>query len=149
MPFPGKGAVLIELSGQIAFGSTYFCDLVGVEHEKIAGMSCFDFVYPQDMEEAKKVFDPANASDKPSSMRLRRTDGTAVWVEIQGTALESAHGEVYALSATVTAAAKESTDPKRETRPRLRRNRKFKALLYGLTKLRSGDGAKRGRCRER
>jgi hypothetical protein len=47
MPFPGKGAMLIEISGRIAFASTYFCDLVGIEYDKIDGMSFFDFVYPE------------------------------------------------------------------------------------------------------
>jgi PAS domain S-box-containing protein len=136
MPFPGKGAVLIELSGRIAFASTYFCDLVGVEHDKIAGMSYFDFVHPDDVDEARKMFGLAkNLSAAPSNLRLRRIDGTAVSVEIHGVAMEDAHGEIYAISATVTAAAQAITDRETPgTRPR--RNRKFRARLYSLTRLR-------------
>jgi PAS domain S-box-containing protein len=142
MPFPGKGAVLIELSGRIAFASTYFCDLVGVEHDKIAGMSYFDFVYPDDVDEARKIFGPAkNLSPEPSNLRLRRIDGTVVWAEIQGVAMEDAHGEIYAISATVTAAAQSIID--RETPgSRPPRSRKPKARLYSLTRLKGRRSAK-------
>jgi PAS domain S-box-containing protein len=135
MPFPGKGALLIKLSGRIAFASTYFCDLVGVEHDKIAGMSYFDFVYPDDMNEARKMFEPTKIpSAEPSNFRLRRIDGTAVWVEIHGAPMEDAHGDVYAISATVTAAAQAITN--RETPDiRPRRNYKFKTRLCSQTQL--------------
>ena len=39
----------------------------------------------------------------PFRLRLRRLDGSSVWVDIQGAALETAKGEVYAISATITA----------------------------------------------
>jgi hypothetical protein len=38
MPFRDKGAVIIDLTGRIAFASVYFCDLVGIEHDKIKGV---------------------------------------------------------------------------------------------------------------
>jgi len=49
MPFSNKGAVLVDLTGRIAFASTYFCDLVGVEHSRVAGTSFYDFVLPEDI----------------------------------------------------------------------------------------------------
>jgi len=111
MPFDRKGAVLVDLDGLIAFASTYFCDLVGVEHDEFAGMSCFDFVFPEDMEAAKKLFDENKLPNAaPFSFRLRRTDGTEVWADIQGKAMHTASGEVYAISATVTV---ESPEPLR------------------------------------
>jgi len=134
MPFPGKGAVLIELSGRIAFASTSFCDLVGVEHDKIAGMSYFDFVYPDDKDEAGKMFrSTTKVSAEASNLRLRRADGTVVWAEIHGAALADAHGEIYAISATVTAAEQAVTgqDP---VRLRPQRTRKPKARLYSVTR---------------
>jgi PAS domain S-box-containing protein len=133
MPFPGKGAVLIKLSARIVFASTYFSDLVGLEYGKIAGMSFFDFVYPEDMDEARKVLGPTkHPSGEPSSFRLRRIDGTTVWVEIHGAPMEDAHGNAYAISATVTAAAQAITDQKTTPRIRRGRNRKSKDHLRSL-----------------
>jgi PAS domain S-box-containing protein len=136
MPFPGKGAVLIEFSGRIAFASTYFCDLVGIEYDKIAGMSFFDFVYSEDTNEGRKMFEPTKIpSAEPSSLRLRRIDGGLVWVEIHGAPMEDAHGDAYAISATVTAAAQAITGQKTTPRIRRGRNRKFKASLRSQTQL--------------
>lgn len=103
MPFLGKGAVILDLNGRIAFASTYFCDLVGVEHDKIAGMSCFDFVFLEDMEEARKLFEVSKLPHTTAfRFRLRRVDGSEVWADIQGSALQTAQGEVHAMTATVT-----------------------------------------------
>ena len=96
---------MLDLSGQIAFASTYFCDLVGVEHDKVAKMSYLDFVFAEDMHEAKQIFERNHSPcPAPFRIRLRRLDGSPVWVDIQGAALQTAKGEVYAISATMTAA---------------------------------------------
>jgi len=47
MPFKNTGTLLLKLDGEIAFASTYFCDIIGVKHDRVAGMSCFDFVFPR------------------------------------------------------------------------------------------------------
>lgn len=104
MPFRGKGAVMLDLTGRIAFASTYFCDLLGVEHDKVARMSYFDFVFSEDMHVAKEIFERNNSPlPAPFRLRLRRLDGSLVWVDVQGAALQTARGEVYAISATITA----------------------------------------------
>jgi len=105
VPFRAKGAVMFDLQGRIAFASTAFCDLVGVEHDRVARMSYLDFVFAEDIPEAKTIFElPTAARPRPFRFRLRRSDGVPVWVDIQGAALQTAAGEVYAISATVTAA---------------------------------------------
>jgi PAS domain S-box-containing protein len=105
MPFQNTGVLMIGLNGRIAFASTYFCDLVGLDHDKVPGMSCFDFVFPADMDEARKLFEANKLPHAaPFRFRLRRWDGTAVWTDIQGSALQTALGRVYGISATVTLA---------------------------------------------
>jgi PAS domain S-box-containing protein len=103
VPFSDKGVLIIDLNGQIAFANTYFCDFVGVEHSNIKGMSCFDFVFPNDLEAAKKLFEINKGPNaKPFRFMLKRGDGTPIWADIQGVAMRTASGEVYAVSATVT-----------------------------------------------
>jgi PAS domain S-box-containing protein len=103
MPFANKGVVLLDLSGSIKYASTYFCDLVGIEHSDVAGRSCFDFVFPEDLESAKKLLDESKLPDPaPFPLRMRRTDGAAIWVDVQAAPMKTASGEVYAVSATVT-----------------------------------------------
>ena len=57
MPFRDKGAVMLDLDGRIVFASSYVCDLVGVDHDKIHLMICFDFVFPKDMKAARHALD--------------------------------------------------------------------------------------------
>lgn len=97
---------MLDLGGRIAFASTYFCELVGVPHQKVAGMSYLDFIFPEDITEASKLFEEnKRLHTAPFRVRLRRSDGFPVWVDIQGAPLQTAGGEFYAISATVTAAS--------------------------------------------
>jgi PAS domain S-box-containing protein len=103
MPFAKKGALVLDLNGRIAFASTYFCDLVGVEHDKIAGRSYFDFVFPEEVQEAKKSFEPCKfVIPLPFRFRLRTSKGVPVWTSVQCAPMQTATGEVYAVSATIT-----------------------------------------------
>jgi PAS domain S-box-containing protein len=103
MPFRGKGALMFDLNGRIAFASTYFCDLVGVEPDKIAGMSYFDFVFPEDMDAARQLLKIDKLPEATTfRLRFRRTDGAETWTDVQKAVLQTSGGEIYAITATVT-----------------------------------------------
>jgi PAS domain S-box-containing protein len=115
MPFRDKGAVMLDLDGRIVFASTYVCDLIGVEHDKIHRMTCFDFVFPEDMEAARRALEALKVSNAaPFRVRLRRADGTPIWADVRGTAMRPARGDIYAISATVTAV---KSDTRKQTPP--------------------------------
>jgi len=104
MPFRDKGAVLLDFDGRIVFASTYVCDLVGVEHDKIHGMTCFDFVFPEDINAAKRALESNKIPNAaPFRARLRRADGTPVWADVQATSMQTAQADAYAIAATITA----------------------------------------------
>jgi PAS domain S-box-containing protein len=107
MPFENTGALLLHLDGRIAFASTYFCDLVGVQHDKVAGMSFFDFVFPEDRDAARNLFETTTLPHAdPIGFRLRRRDGTEVWTSIQAAPLKEPKG----LIATIIAASGSFSD---------------------------------------
>src|SRR5215470_14414370 len=83
-----RSSALIRMDGRILFASTYFCDLVGIHYSKVAGMSYFDFVFPEDSDAARQVLQSGHLDDKPFTLRLKRLDGAAVWVEIKLTAMK-------------------------------------------------------------
>ena len=100
-----RGTVLLRPDGQIAHATTYFCKLIGVSHGKIAGMSCFDFVFPEDLDAAKRLFEiNKQVNTDQFSFRLRRVDGATVWVDLQFAAIKSLRGKVTAVSAAVAVA---------------------------------------------
>src|SRR5215470_7762466 len=104
MPFRDKGAVLLDFDGRIVFASTYVCDLVGVEHDKIHEMTCFDFVFPEDMKAARHALEALKSPNAaPFRARLRRADATPIWADVRGTPIRPADGDIYAITATVTA----------------------------------------------
>src|SRR5215472_11532453 len=112
MPFRDKGAVMLDLQGRIVFASTYVSDLFGVDFDKITGMSCFDFVFPEDMEAAKRALEVNKIPNAtPFRARLRKVDGTPIWADVQGTTMQTAQGEAYAISATITTVESETRKP--------------------------------------
>lgn len=105
MPFQNTGVLMTDLNGRIAFASTFFCDVVGIEHDKVPGMSFFDFVFPEDMGETRKLFEANKLPHAvPFRLRLRRWNGGEVWTDIQGNAMQTASGKIYGVSATITLA---------------------------------------------
>lgn len=90
--------------GSHSLASTYFCDLVGIDYDKIDGKSCLDFFFPEDVHEARRLFERIQSLEaEPLRFRLRRLDGKPVWVDIQHSAFRH-DGAVNAISATVTVA---------------------------------------------
>jgi len=56
------------------------------------------------MYEAKKILEHDKSPRRaPFRLRLRRSDGAPVLVDVQCMALETARGEVYAISVTIPA----------------------------------------------
>ena len=55
------------------------------------------------MDEARKLFEANKLPHAtPFRFRLRRVDGSEVWTDIQGSAMQTAQGDIYAISATIT-----------------------------------------------
>ena len=105
MPFRNMGTLVLTLDGRIAFAGTYFSDLVGLTHDKVAGKLWLDFVFSDDIDAARELFEAAKLPHvDPVRFRLRRQDGTEVWTDIQAAHLEARGGRIYAITATITAA---------------------------------------------
>jgi|SRR5215831_18836189 PAS domain S-box-containing protein len=105
MPTPDTSALIFDLSGRILFAGTYFCDLVGVQHDQIAGRSYFDFVFPEDWQDAKKQFKTCKyVIPPPYTVKLRTVKGDAIWAKFQCSPKQNESGRAYAITATITAA---------------------------------------------
>jgi len=101
-----KGVLMVDLEGRIHYANSYVCDLVGINLEDMIGLSCFDLVFSEDMEQAKSLFEANTIPNaKPFRFRLKRKDGSAIWADIQAAALRPASGPVYGIVATVVRSA--------------------------------------------
>jgi PAS domain S-box-containing protein len=65
-------------------------EILGVDLSKLVGKPSFDYVFPEDAAAAQRLFDARqNGEAAPFRFRLRREDGSAIWVNVQGTPLRS------------------------------------------------------------
>jgi PAS domain S-box-containing protein len=102
MPFPGKGIVMVDLSSKITYANNLVCDLLQTTPNEVIGKSCFDLVFPEDLDRAKELFQANLAPNaQPFRIQLRRADGAPVWIDVQGAPLRVANGPVYGIIATV------------------------------------------------
>jgi len=95
---------MLDLEGRIKYANTFLCDLLGITHDAIAEMSWFEFVFPEDLSTIRELFEQNKiAHETPFRFRLRRIDGSEIWVDIRGSAMQPPFGEPYGILATVTA----------------------------------------------
>ena len=83
--------VAIDAQGRITFASTAVVDLLGWDPDEAVGVPVLDLVHPEDRDCA------ADAGDRESSTylaRIRRHDGTYVWVQAKQRILRSEDGTV-------------------------------------------------------
>ena len=70
------------------------------------GKPSFSYVYPEDVDAAQRLFDAkTKGNSKPFHFRLRRKDGSEVWVDVQGTPLHNAAGKFNGIVGTFTVSA--------------------------------------------
>jgi PAS domain S-box-containing protein len=103
MSFRHNGIVMLDLQGRITFANAFACELTGFLPDEVVGLSCFDFVFAEDVESATALLEANKARHaRPFRFRLRRKDGTPVWVDIQGSAIKTANGPVFGILAAIT-----------------------------------------------
>jgi PAS domain S-box-containing protein len=71
--------------------------ILGIDVESLEKLSCFDPVFPEDLAEAQRQFELQLAGGPPFDFRLRRKDGSAIWVNISCRSMHDDSGEVTGL----------------------------------------------------
>jgi PAS domain S-box-containing protein len=78
-----EGIWVVDPQGRTIFSNRRMADILGVEFESMPGQSCFDCVYPDELADAQDHFARTLAGDRrPFDFRLRRGDGSPIWVSI-------------------------------------------------------------------
>jgi PAS domain S-box-containing protein len=88
------GIWTINAEGRTVFANKAMVQMLGTTVSAIIGQCSFDYVFPEDVEAAKRLFEIKRGGDTKSfQFRLRRADGSSVWVEISNTPMFSQSGE--------------------------------------------------------
>ena len=77
------GIWVVDPQGQTIFNNPRMAEILGADTESLSGQSCFDCVFPEDRSEAERQFAQGMAGNRqPFDFRLRRNDGSEIWVSI-------------------------------------------------------------------
>ncbi len=87
------GIMQTGLDGRYVYVNSHFCELTGRSRGELVGLHFEKITHPDDILENARLFSLAVESGAPYTFRKRyvRSDGTAVWTEVNVTALSERH----------------------------------------------------------
>lgn len=78
-----EGVWLLDADDRTQFANEHLAQILGVAVEDLIGRSCFEFVFPEDLEAARhKAAGRRRGEAETFDFRLRRPDGTPAWVMV-------------------------------------------------------------------
>src|SRR5215467_1614869 len=118
-----EGIWVVDPQGHTLFSNQRMAEILGVNFESMPQQSCFTCVYPEELEDAQSHFARTLAGDRrPFNFRLRRADGSPIWVSISCTPISNEVGAPVALLGLFSdiSERKRVADTLRESEERLR-----------------------------
>jgi PAS domain S-box-containing protein len=101
-----EGIWIIDDRGNTVYANHRMGQILGASPEEMVGRSSFEFVFPEDKDDAQRLFAAKQRGDfEAFQFRLRRKDGSSTNVKAQGTPLRNASGEFSGVVGTFTVAA--------------------------------------------
>ena len=98
-----EGIWTVDVDGRTTFCNERAAAMLGTDRSSMAGRSCFEFAFTEDLPEAKRQFQLKIAGDGgPFDFRFRRADGSAFWASVSGTALRDDSGAIVGLLGLLT-----------------------------------------------
>jgi len=100
------GIWIIDAEAKTLFANDRMAEILGTSAQELMGQPSFTYVFPKDVDNARRLFDAKKrGSVNPFSFRLRRVDGAAVSVKVQGTPMHNAAGDFLGIVGTFSASS--------------------------------------------
>ena len=100
------GLWIIDSEGRTVFANDAMAGILGTTAADLMGKDSFLFVFPEDLPAAQRLFSSKQAgSPAPFHFKLRRIDGSPIWVDVQGTPTYNASGRFTGVVGTFTVSA--------------------------------------------
>ncbi len=78
-----EGIWVVDSEGKTIFSNRRMAEILGIDFESMPEQSCFGCVFPDELADAQRHFARTLAGDsRPFDFRLRRGDGSPIWVSI-------------------------------------------------------------------
>jgi len=105
------GIWIVDAEARTAYTNDRMAEILGSSTQVMRGQLSFEYVFPEDLEAAQRLFDFKKRGDSaPFHFKLRRKDGSAVWVNVQGTPMYNANREFKGIVGTVSV-SQDQTEP--------------------------------------
>jgi PAS domain S-box-containing protein len=92
------GIWVVDPQGHTIFNNKRMAEILAADTESLSEQSCFDCVFAEDLPEAQRQFAQGMAGNRmPFDFRLRRNDGSQIWVSISCGPVFDAAGVVVGL----------------------------------------------------
>jgi PAS domain S-box-containing protein len=87
---PRDGIWKIDTEGRTVYANQRMAEMLGTTADAMLGQLSFGFVFPEDVEVSKRLFNSKKRGDsRPFQFRLRRKDGSPIWVSVSNTPMFS------------------------------------------------------------
>ncbi len=88
-----EGIWIIDAEAQTIFANEGMAEILGTSPSEMIGQPSFTYVFPSDVQAAQRLFDMKKGGNAaPFHFALRRKDGTAASVTVQGTPIKNKAG---------------------------------------------------------
>ncbi len=105
------GIWIIDTQARTVYANDRMAEILGSSTQDMKGQLSFEYVFPEDLEAARRLFDFKKRGDSgPFHFKLRRKDGSACWVNVQGTPMYNANGEFKGIVGTFSV-SQDQTEP--------------------------------------
>jgi PAS domain S-box-containing protein len=111
MPKQPDGIWIIDSDARTLYANAAMAEILGTSAPALIGQPSFDYLFPEDVEAAERLFDAKQRGDaNPFHFKLRRKDGSSIWVDVQGTPMRNAAGEFIGIVGTFSVSAQQGTE---------------------------------------
>lgn len=103
------GIWIIDSDAKTLYANAAMAKILGTDATKMLGQPSFQYVFPEDALTAQRLFEKKQEGEAaPFHFRLRRQDGSEIWVDVQGTPMKNAAGDFIGIVGTFSVSAKQS-----------------------------------------
>lgn len=108
MPKQPDGIWIIDSNAQTLYANAAMGQILGLDAADLIGQPSFDYIFPEDAAAAQKLFESKQHGDtNPFHFKLKRKDGSSVWVDVQGTPMRNAAGDFIGIVGTFSVSARQ------------------------------------------
>ena|ERR1700704_4888178 len=98
------GIWIIDAQANTLYANDRMAEILGTTVTALTGKPSFEYVFPEDVERAQRLFGRKKSGDiEPFFFHLRRTDGSTIAVDVQGTPMHGPGGEFIGIVGTFRA----------------------------------------------